>query len=125
MAWAFFGHTSDQMVQSILEGIAFRASEVIDSMNSCTPLSGPLLIDGGMSKNPYFVQFLADILGREVCPANIPELTGLGTVLLAADFVGSELETVPQFGSFKPRSDEKHSIEKFKKAIDMSRQWAT
>jgi len=116
-------HTSEQMVQSILEGVAFRASEVIDAMNSCTPLNGPLLIDGGMSKNPYFVQFLADILGREVCPADIPELTGLGTIPLAADFVGCELETVSQLGSFKPRTDVKHSIEMFKKAIDISRQW--
>ncbi|MDG2404823.1 MAG: FGGY family carbohydrate kinase [Paracoccaceae bacterium] len=118
-------HTAQQMMQSILEGIAFRASEVIAAMNSCIHSDSPLLIDGGMSKNPYFVQFFADMVGREVCPASMPELTGLGTIQLASDFLGCRPETISQFSSFKPRADGKRSMEMFKKAIEMSRQWVT
>jgi hypothetical protein len=44
----------------------------------------------------YFVQFFAIMVGREVCPASMPELTGLGTILLASDFLGRRPETISQ-----------------------------
>ena len=118
-------HTAQQMMQSILEGIAFRASEVIAAMSSCIPSKGPIFIDGGMSKNPYFVHFFANMVQREVCPASMPELTGLGTIQLASDFLGHRLETIPQFGSFKPDPEGYRSGKMFKKAIKTSRQWWT
>jgi glycerol kinase len=43
------------MMQSMLEGIAFRATEVIDAMNKFTPIADIVSIDGGVSNNPYFL----------------------------------------------------------------------
>lgn len=48
------GHTREQLMQSILEGVAFRASEVIDAMNLCTPLKGAVPIDGWYEQEPIF-----------------------------------------------------------------------
>lgn len=116
-------HTSQQLVQSILEGVAFRACEVIAAMNSCVPIEGALVIDGGMSKNPYFVQFLANVSARDIRPAMMPELTGLGTIKLASGALGEKLELLSQFGSVAPNADAPHAMEQFKQAVALSRSW--
>ena len=117
-------HTKKQLVQSILEGVAFRASEVVEAMNRCIPLQGPIYIDGGMSKNPYFVQFLADVVDRIVRPASIPELTGLGTVKLAYKLTGRMPRVTAEFGSFLPKHGSRGVFQKFKKALAMTQEWA-
>ena len=61
-----------QLVQSIWEGVAFRVAEVTNAMHSCVPMNSNLFIDDGMSKNPYFTQFLGNVMQREVRPASIP-----------------------------------------------------
>lgn len=118
------GHTREQLVQSILEGIAFRAAEVIAAMNQCVPLSGAVHIDGGMSTNPYFVQFLADVAERQICPAAVPELTGLGTVRLAHHMTGTKPEILTQFSSYEPKGDARPLVRKFRKAVSMSLDWS-
>lgn len=115
----------EQLVRAILEGVAFRAAEVVEAMNGCVKLTGPILIDGGMSKNPYFTQFLADVLEREVRPANVPELTGFGTALLAADFIGLKLGDSSQFGYYSPQKNRRESLTLFKQAVTMSQSWNT
>lgn len=71
------------MMQALLEGIAFRIGEIMEAMEAATVISSPVSIDGGMSRNPWFRQFLADLLGRELhIPAEF-ELTALGCGALA------------------------------------------
>ncbi len=67
------------MVQAVLEGIAFLSADLIAAMDRATPLSGAISIDGGLSKNPYFCRFLAEALERPVSVAGSADLTGLGT----------------------------------------------
>ncbi len=118
-------HTPAQMVQSILEGIAFRAEEVMEAMSGCVEMSGALPIDGGMSQNPYFVQFLANQLGRDIRPAMMPELTGLGTIELAADYLGYTPQAVAKFKSVSPKNGHKSMAGKFAAAVRMSRDWGS
>ncbi|MBE9638846.1 FGGY family carbohydrate kinase [Salipiger mangrovisoli] len=114
-------HTRQDMMQSMLEGIAFRASEVIAAMDLCIPVSGDLFIDGGMSRNRYFTQFLSDVTGRVVRPAQMPELTGLGTLLLASEAEGGGMEYRPTFGCFEPRRLAKDYLDRFAAAVAVSR----
>ncbi|OUR78348.1 glycerol kinase [Alphaproteobacteria bacterium 46_93_T64] len=118
-------HKPEQLVQSILEGVAYRSAEVIEAMSCCVPINDALFIDGGMSKNPYFVQFLANVTGREIRPANMPELTGLGTVKLACDVMGHELESVSHFGHYNPEPGGPQSVDKYKRAVAISHEWAS
>lgn len=117
-------HTKEQLVQSMLEGVAFRAAEVVEAMDRCFAMKGAVHIDGGMSKNPYFVQFLADVIGRDICPASVPELTGLGTVKLAYHQTGRMPGIEAEFGTFRPKHDGRPSFEKFKHAVSMTQGWA-
>jgi len=112
-------------VQSIPEGVAFRATQVIDAMNRCVPLEGALVIGGGMSQTPYFVQFPANVSGREIRPASMPELTSLGTVKLASRALGETFATISHFGSVLPEPDVRYPMGRFKQAVAASLNWQT
>lgn len=118
-------HGKQDLTRAVLEGVAFRAAEVLAAMQNCVPMKGGLAIDGGMSKNPYFSQFLADLLGREVRPSRMPEMTAIGTALLAAEPLGSKFSPVSAFGSVQPKKDRSPLLSRFKQAVSLARSWQT
>jgi glycerol kinase len=89
---AWFGLGLDtgprDLVQAVLEGVALRMAEVVQSMAARVEIAEPIAIDGGMAANGYFCRFLADCLGREILVADQPEVTALGTAALAAEAAG-------------------------------------
>jgi len=54
----------------------------------------------------------------------MPELTGLGTVKLACDVMGHELKSVSHFGHYNPEPGGQKSVDKYKRAITISLEWA-
>ncbi len=104
-AWMGLGldTTPRDMAQAVLEGVAFRTAEVMAAMAQALPLADPVSIDGGMSRNPWFCRFLADVLGRTVRVSDEPELTALGTAQLAAQGMGGELVAIPRGRLLSPR----------------------
>jgi len=91
------------MVQAVLEGVAFRVAEVIAEMEKSVAILPPISIDGGMSRNPWFCQFVADVLGRPVRVSDEPELTALGCAQLAARGAGHDLPSEPAGRIIEPR----------------------
>jgi len=71
------------LVRAVLEGVALRAAEVIRAMGEFATIGEQISIDGGVSVNPYFCQFLANVLGRQVSVKAMAELTALGAAALA------------------------------------------
>lgn len=78
------GSTKAHLVRATLEAIAYQAKDIIDTMLS--EVNGTidgLLVDGGVTKNAFLMQFQADILNVPVIrPANV-EATALGAAYLA------------------------------------------
>lgn len=116
------------MMQALLEGIALRASEVIDAMASLISVGEQISIDGGLAKNSYFGRFVADVLGRDVVIPASTELTGLGTAQLAMVGAGlATFDTLPPLA--KPQSSYKAGKlaneyrNKFHTAITRCRHW--
>lgn len=85
--------TRDDMCQALLEGIALRAAQVIAAMDGETGASLEVSIDGGLSRNGYFRQFLANALNREIAIPPTPDATSLGTAWIA--MLGAGLVAVP------------------------------
>jgi glycerol kinase len=83
----------EDLLQAVLEGVALRTAEVVRTMAAACPLSHPISIDGGLARNPYFGQFLANALGCSVSVASSTELTALGTARMA--LLGSGMRTLP------------------------------
>lgn len=75
--------TAKDMMQALLEGVALRAVEVVEAMGRHGGRGAAISIDGGLSQNPYFGQFLANALARQVFVASSTDLTGLGIARMA------------------------------------------
>ena len=123
--WVGLSQDTDRasMTQSILEGVALRTAEVIETMSSLTEVGDEISIDGGVSVNPYFCQFLADSLGKDLAVKSFPEITAIGT----AQLVGAELilndEGETGIQRYVPSPVPEERAEKFADAVARSMQW--
>ncbi len=111
------------LIQSILEGIAFRAAEVVATMNKFVSINDEISIDGGLSANPYFCQFLADVLNLQVVVRSSTELTAVGTALLAGGKQIAQNLKDSSIRRYLPETDRKEYLQKFKSAVNRSLSW--
>lgn len=99
----FFGLTRGasraHLVRAVLEGIAQRGRDLVESAERDGGLAlGVLRVDGGMTANASFVQMLSDATGRPVEVAPVREATTRGAGLLAFLGVGT-LTDASQIGA--------------------------
>lgn len=78
------GTNRDHIVRAALESLAHQTADVLDSMAKDASQQLKILkTDGGATKNPFLMQFQADILGLPVLVSERPELTAWGVGKLA------------------------------------------
>ncbi|EBW2650638.1 glycerol kinase [Salmonella enterica subsp. enterica serovar Newport] len=77
------------LLQSILEGIAMRSAEVINSMDKIRPIGDTVSVDGGLSSNTYFKEFLATLIQKKIISPTNREMTAQGVALLARKGLGN------------------------------------
>jgi len=95
--------TKADMMQALLEGIALLAGTVMTAIDKLSPLAPLLSIDGGLSRNRYFTQFLAEALGKRIRVPSSAELTGLGAAQLA--MLGAGLAQLDTLAAPAPRAE--------------------
>jgi glycerol kinase len=117
------------MMQAVLEGIALRAGELMRAMATLVPIADRLSIDGGVTRNDYFCDFLAAVLDRQLTIPSTAELTGLGAAQLA--MIGAGLATIDTLPPAPPASRTVEApaplaaelIAKFADAVARCRNW--
>lgn len=72
------GTTPAHMVRAVLRSIAYQSRAVFDCMGGNIRMRHPMRIDGGMTKNATFMQFLSDILHAPIVRSKEAESTSLG-----------------------------------------------
>jgi glycerol kinase len=90
---AIFGLQRDtgraEIARAALESACYQTRDLVDSMRSIDAMRGGaggeqlLRVDGGMVRNDWMLQFLADILGTPVERPRVAETTALGAAFLA------------------------------------------
>ncbi|AFT86109.1 FGGY family carbohydrate kinase [Paraburkholderia phenoliruptrix] len=119
--------TKSDLCQALLEGIALCTSEVIAAMMDRVNVTDRLSIDGGLGRNVYFVQFLADVLERTIVTQRFHELTAFGCAALASMGLGSALPEYRNASTaFHPRQDKATVGEwkvRFAEAVTRSKGW--
>jgi glycerol kinase len=111
------------MMQSLLEGIAFRAAEVIRAMSTLANIGECISVDGGVSVNAYFCQFLADVLEKSVAVKSFPEITAIGTAQLAGAGDVRPDETGQSIKLYHPAQDRAAHRGKFSEAVSRAQGW--
>lgn len=84
------GHSSRDLAQAVLEGVALEVNEVYRSLDS--QQARRIHVTGGASRIPAFVSILANVLQREVHISSFPDATALGAALLAWKGVSGQQE---------------------------------
>ena len=64
---------------------ARRKAEVLAAMERLHPIDGTVSVDGGLSRNGYFVQFLAEVAGHALFLSDETEQTAAGVAWMAAE----------------------------------------
>lgn len=72
-----------ELVRATLEAVAYQTCDLFKAMSKDGVSPMVLRVDGGMVKNDWFVQFLADILDLTIERPAIMETTALGAAYLA------------------------------------------
>ncbi len=79
----------NDLIYSVLEGIAFRVSQVIEAMDAASESAiSALRADGGLSQCRTLMQLQANLLGRPVEGVADAEATALGVAAFAARSLG-------------------------------------
>jgi glycerol kinase len=79
-----------EMVRAVLEGIAHRGADLLESAETDAGMAiTSLRVDGGMTDNGTFLFALADAIGRPVEVSPVTEATVLGAAYLAGMAIGT------------------------------------
>jgi glycerol kinase len=79
------GSTRAHVVRAVLEGIAYRSREVLETLleDALTPAPACLRVDGGAAANDFLLQHLANVLGLPVERPQAIQASALGAAYLA------------------------------------------
>jgi glycerol kinase len=92
--------THHHIIRATIESLAYQSYDVISLFEKSFKSSlKDLWVDGGVSNNPFLLQFQADILQKNVIKTNQAEMTALGVAGLAG--IGCKLWSLDQFLSLK------------------------
>jgi glycerol kinase len=115
-------------VRAVLEGIAHRGADLVEATETDGAREIPTLrIDGGMSRNPTFVQALADATQRPVEVSPIVDATTLGAAFLAGLAIGTWGGWDDIAATWKPKEivEPARALdrEKWAEAVERARGW--
>jgi glycerol kinase len=108
------------LLLSALEAMAYQSAEVLELMGEISELR----VDGGVSVNPYLMQFQADISGVPIVRAVHAEVTAWGAASLAAHAAGLPAASLSGKERFIPRPQAASRLERWKTAVHRAMHWA-
>ena len=131
---AIYGMTRDtgkkEIVTAALMSVVYQTKDLVNAINSDGGKLESLRVDGGMVKNNYVLQKMADLLDCEVYRPRITETTALGAAYMAGLHIGV-FESLESLSSkwqleraFSPEKNEQWREQQYKgweKAIERTR----
>jgi glycerol kinase len=99
-----FGTTKNHIVRAALESIPYQIKDVIVAMEKDAAIElKELNADGGITGNGFVMQFLTDLLNRQVASIGMPDVSALGAAYLAGLKVGvyDSIEVIRNLNSVK------------------------
>jgi glycerol kinase len=122
------GSGRPELVRAVLEGVAHRGADLVESAEADAGLSiGRLRVDGGMTANGTFLQALADAAARPIEVSPVLEATTLGAAFLAGLAVGTWGGLDDIAATWKPsvvvEPQKKTDRDRWRAAVQRSRGW--
>ena len=84
-----FGTTKNHIVRAAMESIPYQVKDVVIAMEKDASLSlTELIVNGGVSSNKFVMQFMADLLNKNVATGEMTDVSALGAAYMAGLAVG-------------------------------------
>jgi glycerol kinase len=84
-----FGTTKNHLVRAALESIPYQIKDVIMAMEKDAEIElKEINVDGGITTNAFVIQFLANLLQKNVAAIGNPDVSALGAAYLAGLQIG-------------------------------------
>ena len=99
-----FSTTKNHLVRAALESIPYQIKDVIVAMEKDAAVSlKELNADGGITANNFVIQFLTDLLNKNVTTIGMPDVSALGAAYLAGLQAGvyKSIESLKQLNADK------------------------
>jgi len=93
----------NDFIRAALESVCYQTHDLLAAMAADGAKPNSLKVDGGMAANNWTMQFLSDILGKEVNRPSNMETTALGAALLA----GHQCGLYGDVRKFKSKTDKR------------------
>ena len=95
---AFLGltmrHDRRHMTRAVLEGIAMGLNDMLELLRADGHDTSTVRVAGGATRNPFWLQLLADVFQTPVETVNVPDATAYGAAMLAAVGAGAHNDVV-------------------------------
>ncbi|ACU05004.1 FGGY family carbohydrate kinase [Pedobacter heparinus] len=79
-----FGANKNHIVRAALESIPYQVKDVVMAMQNDTGIRlDELMVNGGITSNGFVLQFMADLLDKNVSNMGMPDVSALGAAYLA------------------------------------------
>lgn len=82
------GHSVRDMYFSVLEGVLFNLYQCYESLRAIAGVPRHIRLSGGVLNSPEWTQLCADIFGREMYCAKVPQASLLGGALVGMAAIG-------------------------------------
>jgi len=124
----------EHIVRALLESVGYQCQQCFSSMKIDQPtlvINSPIKVDGGVAKNNFVNQFIADVTRTEVQRADNREMTALGAAFFAGIATGvwklKELRDLRKVDRFYRPSVSEEIIQKrysqWEVAVNRSKNW--
>jgi gluconokinase len=91
----FFGmavhHTSLHLQRAMLEAICFELMWIVEFIEKASAASSRILVSGGFTHSPPWVQLLSDVMGRELILTEKQDASSYGAAILGWQVLGHAL----------------------------------
>ena len=95
---AFLGltmqHDRRHMTRAVLEGIAMGLNDMLELLRAGGHDTTTVRVAGGATRNPFWLQLLADVFQVPVETVNVPDATAYGAAMLAAVGSGTHADAI-------------------------------
>lgn len=120
-------NSRNEIVRAVCESIIYQTRDALLAIESASGKKiDSISVDGGIAKNPLFMQFLSDILNIPVTRPAFSEITAQGVAKMAGEASGGSFAPTKSGFTFTPEMSElkrQKKLEKWSQAVELSRDW--
>ena len=95
-----FATSAADIAQAALEGVCYQLADVLDALGG---VESVVVTGGALLANPYWVQVLAEVLGRTLEVSGVGEGSARGAAMMALERAGLPVPPAPTAHTVEPR----------------------